>query len=86
MGEIGYPVHALALNLLHGPNYGGMVEQVDTSAARSIIIRIPFPTDFPDDVMARLLEEIATGLYLPRSEATRGLMEKGTTDGPIPKP
>ena len=81
MGEekkvIGIPVHVLALNLLCGPNYESTVDLERASdGVREIVIRIPFPRDFPDDTMSRLHEEIANGIYLPRSEATKGLIER----------
>ena len=74
---VGVSVHALALNLLRGPSYGSTVELERTSdGIREIVIRIPFPATFDDDTMWRLHEEIANGMYLPRSEATQGLIEK----------
>lgn len=73
----GYSVHVLALNLLRGPEYRATVTlERDDKGYKEIAIRISFPSDFTDDVMTRLHEEIANGIYLPRSEATRGLTEK----------
>ena len=71
------PVHFLALNLLRGPCYEGTVALERASdGVREIVIRIPFPANFDDDTMSRLHEEIANGIYLPRSEATTGLIER----------
>ena len=77
---VGVPVHFVALNLLRGPNYGGTIALERASdGMQEIVIRIPFPADFSDEVMGRLHEEIANGIYLPRSGATEGLTEKGVT-------
>ena len=74
---VGIPVHFVALNLLRGPDYGGTVDLERASdGVREIVIRIPFPAYFTDEVMGRLHEEIANGIYLPRSEATAGLTER----------
>ena len=74
---LGYSVHVLALNLLRGPEYMATVRlERDDKGHKEIAIRISFPSYFTDDVMERLHEEIASGIYLPRSEATRGLSER----------
>ena len=79
----GYYVHTLALNLVRGPNYMATVKrETDQEGINEIVIRIPFPADFDEDIMARLLEEIGTGIYLPRSGATKGLIEREDKDGP----
>ena len=78
----GYYVHTLALNLVRGPNYMATVKrETDQEGINEIVIRIPFPADFNEEIMARLIEEIATGIYLPRSGATKGLIERGESDG-----
>ena len=77
----GYLVHNLALNLLHGPNYRATVEHGrGPGGEREIIITIPFPPIFDDTVMDRLMEEIAMGIYMPQSDATKGLTERKGKD------
>ena len=82
MEEIkGFDVHKVAFNLLKGPNYGALVIlERSGEGHREITIRIPFPPDFTDDVMARLMDEVTMGIYLPRSDATKGLIERKSDD------
>ena len=93
--RIGYLVHHLALNLLRGPSYRATVEHgTGPGGEREIVITIPFPPIFDDATMDRLMEEIAMGIYMPRSDATKGLIERkdkyisdnppGGSDGPDP--
>ena len=78
MGEIkGFHVHQVAINLLRGSDYRVTVLLGQSAEGfREIQITIPFPPDFTDDLMARLMDEVTMGIYLPRSEATKGLTER----------
>ena len=77
----GYSVYELALNLLRGPGYQATVKHGrGPGGEREIIITIPFPSVFDDTVMDRLMEEIAMGIYMPQSDATKGLTERKGKD------
>jgi len=82
-------LHALARRILQGPNYQGRIEclrDVGEGEAKhdEIVLTVPFRFS-PDDLdfIETIFEELSTGLYLPRSSATKGLIKKGESDGNV---
>jgi hypothetical protein len=82
-------MHTLARFLLMGPDYQGLItfkrdvtDDTGENKHDEIVITIPFRfrADNPDHIET-IFEELSTGTYLPRSEATRGLTKKGESDG-----